>query len=351
MSIVEKSFGTTKSGLNVKSYTLINKNKMKVKVITYGGAIVEINVPDKYGNFDDVVLGYDSIEGYEEGKKFHGAIIGRCANRIKDSKFNINTKEYLLAANDGVNHLHGGINGFDKVVWDSEILDDNNNILKLSYLSKDGEEGYPGNLKVEVYYSLTEDNEIKIEYNAISDKDTVVNLTNHSYFNLRGHASNDILDEKLMVNADSFTVNDKNSIPTGEIRSVKNTPMDFRKLKKIGVDINDSYEQIEFGNGYDHNWMLNSKGDLNVLAAMLVDEASGRVMEMYTTKVGVQIYTANFLDESEIGKENIAYKRRSAICLETQFAPNAINDNNFESSLLKANDEYRHTTIYKFLTL
>lgn len=351
MSIVEKSFGTTKSGVEVKSYTLINKNKMKVKVITYGGAIVEINVPDKYGNFDDVVLGYDSIEGYEEGKKFHGALIGRCGNRIENSKFTINGKEYVLAANDGVNHLHGGNKGFDKVVWDSEVVDSDNNILKLSYLSEDGEEGYPGNLNVNVFYFLTDDNELKIEYRAVSDKDTVINLTNHSYFNLRGHASNDILDQKLMVNADSFTVNDKYSIPTGETRSIENTPMDFRKLKKIGKNINDEDEQIEFGKGYDHNWMLNANGDLKDLSAMLVDEVSGRAMEMYTTNVGVQVYTGNFLDGTEIGKENVAYKRRSGICLETQFVPNAINDSNFESSLLKANDEYRHTTIYKFITI
>ncbi|MDI9217297.1 aldose epimerase family protein [Clostridium tertium] len=351
MSIVEQSFGTIKSGIEVKSYTLTNKNKMEVKIITYGGAIVEINAPDKNDNFSDVILGYDSIEGYENGKKFHGALIGRCGNRIKDSRFTINNEEYVLAANDGVNHLHGGRKGFDKVVWDAEIIDDENNILKLSYLSKDGEEGYPGNLNVNVFYSLTADNEIKIEYRAVSDKDTVVNLTNHAYFNLRGHSSGDILDQKLMVNADNFTVNDKYSIPTGEIRSVENTPMNFKELKAIGENINDQDEQIEFGQGYDHNWLLNSKGDLSVLSAKLVDEVSGRVMEMYTTNVGVQVYSGNFLDGSEIGKNNVAYEKRSGVCLETQFVPNAINDNNFETSLLKANDEYRHTTIYKFTTI
>ncbi|MDV4149331.1 aldose epimerase family protein [Clostridium sp. AL.422] len=351
MSIVEQSFGITENCLQVKSYTLTNKNKMEVKIITYGGAIAEIKVPDKNGDFGDVVLGYDSIEGYESGKKFHGALIGRCGNRIENSRFTINGEEYILAANDGVNHLHGGIKGFDKVVWDSEIIDDNNNILKLSYLSKDGEEGYPGNLKVDVYYSLTEDNELKIEYKAISDKDTVINLTNHSYFNLRGHSSNNILDQKLMVNADSFTVNDKYSIPTGEIRSVEGTPMNFKALKNIGEDIDDSYEQIQFGQGYDHNWLLNAKGDLSVLSAKLVDEVSGRALEMYTTNVGVQVYTGNFLDGSEIGKDNVAYERRSGVCLETQYVPNAVNDSNFESSVFKANEEYNHTTIYKFTTI
>ena len=351
MTIDEKFFGKTKSGIKVKSYILTNKNKMEVKIITYGGAIVEIKVPDKEGNFDDVILGYDTIEGYENGKKFHGALIGRCANRIKNSRFNINDKIYELEANDGENHLHGGRFGFDKVVWDSEILDNEKNILKLSYLSKDMEEGYPGNLKVDVIYQLTEYNSIKIEYRAISDKDTVVNLTNHSYFNLRGHSSGDVLEQKLMINSNNFTVNDKYSIPTGEIKNVEKTPMDFKKLKAIGENINDSDEQIEFGQGYDHNWILNSNGDLNVLSAKLVDELTGRVMEMYTTNIGVQIYSGNFLDGNEIGKENTAYKRRSGICLETQFVPNAINDVSFESTLLKANDEYRHTTIYKFKTL
>ncbi|MBD7914445.1 galactose mutarotase [Clostridium sp. Sa3CUN1] len=351
MTIDEKFFGKTKSGIKVKSYILTNKNKMEVKIITYGGAIVEIKVPDKEGNFDDVILGYDTIEGYENGKKFHGALIGRCANRIKNSRFNINDKIYELEANDGENHLHGGRFGFDKVVWDSEILDNEKNILKLSYLSKDMEEGYPGNLKVDVIYQLTEYNSIKIEYRAISDKDTVVNLTNHSYFNLRGHSSGDVLEQKLMINSNKFTLNNKYSIPTGEIKNVENTPMDFRKLKAIGENINDSDEQIEFGQGYDHNWILNSNGDLNVLSAKLVDELTGRVMEMYTTNIGVQIYSGNFLDGNEIGKENTAYKRRSGICLETQFVPNAINDVSFESTLLKANDEYRHTTIYKFKTL
>lgn len=348
MSIVEKLFGKTKNGIGIKSYTLTNNNEVEVKIITYGGAIAELKVPDKDGKIDDIILGYDSIEGYENGKKFHGALIGRCGNRIKDSRFTINNKEYILAANDGLNHLHGGIKGFDKVVWDAEIVDSENNILKLSYLSKDGEEGYPGNLNVNVFYSLTEDNELKIEYKAISDKDTVVNLTNHAYFNLGGHSSGDVLDQKLMINADSFTVNDRYSIPTGEIRNVENTPMNFKILKAIGENINDEDEQIEFGQGYDHNWLLNSNGDLKVLSAKLVDEVSGRCMEMYTTNVGVQVYSGNFLDGLEIGKDNTAYKRRSGICLETQFVPNAINDRSFKSTLLKANDEYKHITIYKF---
>lgn len=351
MSIVENIFGKTRNGIEIKSYTLANKNGMEVKIITYGGTIVEIRVPDKDGNFDDVVLGYDTIEGYENGKKFYGALIGRCANRIKDSKFSINDRIYEVEANDGLNHLHGGSFGFDKVVWDVEILDNEKNILKLSYLSKDMEAGYPGNLKVDVIYNLTEDNSIKIEYRAISDKDTVVNLTNHSYFNLRGHSSGDVLEQKLMINSDYFTLNDKYSIPTGEIKNVESTPMNFKQLKAMGENINNLDEQIIFGQGYDHNWILNSKGDLNILSAKLVDELTGRIMEMYTTNVGVQFYSGNFIDGREMGKDNTAYKRRSGICLETQSVPNAINDINFESTLLKANDEYRHTTIYEFKTI
>ena len=256
-----------------------------------------------------------SIEGYENGKKFHGSLIGRCGNRIENSRFNINGKDYVLAANDGVNHLHGGNKGFDKVVWNSEIIDNEDNILKLSYLSKYGEEGYPGNLNVNVFYSLTDDNELKIEYRAVSDKDIVVNITNHAYFNLRGHSSGDILEQKLFVNSDYFAVNDKYSIPTGEIRSAKNTPM----VKTRGQDIDAKDEQIEFGQDYDHNWLLNAKGDLSVLSAKLIDEVSGRAMEMYTTNVGVQIYTGNFLDGLEIGKDNVAYEKkwsmlRNSIC-------------------------------------
>jgi aldose 1-epimerase len=231
------------------------------------------------------------------------------------------------------------------------MVDDEKNILKLYYLSKDGEEGYPGNLKVIVSYSLTDENELIIEYGAVSDKDTVVNLTNHSYFNLRGHFTGDMLNQKLMINSDMFTINDRFSIPTGEIRKVENTPMDFRVLKRIGEEIDTSDEQIQFGSGYDHNWILNSKGDKNILAAKLVDEVSGRVMDIYTTNFGVQVYSGNFLDGSDLGKNNIHYIKRSGICLETQFVPNAINNSKFDTPILGKSDEYKHITIYKFSTL
>lgn len=351
MSIIKKDFGKTKDGSDVNIFTLTNKTGMKAEVCTYGGAIVSLTSPDKNGNFDDIVLGYDNIESYENGDKYFGALIGRCGNRIENGIFKINGTEYSLAINNGPNHHHGGIKGFDKVVWDYEILNNENNQLKLSYLSKDGEEGYPGNLNVTVIYTLTDDNSLEIHYHAISDADTIVNLTNHSYFNLGGHEFGTILDHKLMINANTFIVNNEFSIPTGEIRNVSGTPMDFTTLKSIGTDINSNYEQIKIGSGYDHHWILDSNGNLSKLSAKLVEESTGRVMDMYTTSPGVQFYTSNFLDGTDIGKNNTPYIRRSAVCLETQFVPNAINNDNFTSPLLKANEEYNHTTIYKFSTL
>lgn len=353
MSIIKREFGKTKDNINVNIFTITNKSGMKAEISTYGGTIVSLTAPDKEGNFDDIVLGYDTIESYENGDKFFGALIGRCGNRIQNGKFTLNDKEYSLVINDGPNHLHGGTKGFDKVIWNAEILSNEYNQLKLSYFSKDGEEGYPGNLNVTVIYTLTDDNSLEIHYHAISDSDTIVNLTNHSYFNLGGHASGTILDHELMIAADTFTVNDEFSIPTGEIGNVSDTPMDFRSSKNIGKDINSDYEQIKFGCGYDHNWILNSNGDISKLSAKLIDKSKGRVMDMYTTSPGVQFYSANFLDGkgTSIGKNNTPYVKRSGVCLETQFVPNAINNNNFASPLLKANEEYNHTTIYKFSTL
>jgi len=270
MSITEKNFGKTKDNIDVKLFTLTNKNGMSAEISTYGGTIVSLMVPDKNGNFDDVVLGYDNITSYENGDKFFGALIGRCGNRIEHGKFKINDKDYSLAINNGPNHLHGGIKGFDRVVWNAEILSDQNNQLKLSYFSMDGEEGYPGNLDVTVIYTITDDNSLEIKYKAVSDKDTVVNLTNHSYFNLSGHASGTILNHKLMISADTFTVNDEFSIPTGEVRNVVGTSMDFTELKSIGAHIDSDDEQIKFGCGYDHNWLLNSNGDISKLSAKLL---------------------------------------------------------------------------------
>ncbi|MBC8060010.1 MAG: galactose mutarotase [Clostridiaceae bacterium] len=335
----------------VYMFTLTNLNGMTAEVTNFGATIISITVPDSKGKFEDVVLGCDKLENYLSQKSYFGATIGRFSNRIEDSKFEVDGIEYKLAKNDGENHLHGGTKGFDKVVWQAELLNEKSSeSLELSYLSKDGEEGYPGNLTVKVKYTLTEENQLKIDYYAICDKDTVVNLTNHSYFNLSGQDSGNILKHKVMINANEFTVNDKNSIPTGEIRTVKGTPMDFTKLTEIGKNISSSYEQITFGKGYDHNWVLDISGKSPEKAAEVYDEETGRVMEVFTTKPGIQFYSGNFLDGSEIGKGGVHYEKRSGLCLETQYFPNSIKHKHFPSPILRAGEEYEHTTIYKFST-
>lgn len=351
MSISKKNFGKTNDGIEIELFILENSNGMKATITTYGGVVVSLTAPDKNGNFDDVVLGYDTIDDYFKGNKFYGALIGRCGNRIENSSFKINNIEYNVAKNEGENHLHGGIKGFDKVVWTAKVIEAKDDTLQLSYLSKDGEEGYPGNLNVIVTYVLNSDNALSINYSAVSDKDTVVNLTNHSYFNLSGHSSGDILSHKLMINSDKFTINDKYSIPTGQLQDVDSTPLNFKTLTTVGENINSDYEQIQFGAGYDHNWMLNSNGNLNVKAAQVVDEISGRVMDVYTTKPAVQFYSGNFIDDSDIGKGGAKYQKRAGLCLETQYVPNAVNLKTFDSPILKAGDEYNHTTIYKFSVL
>jgi aldose 1-epimerase len=351
MAIEKKLFGIMPSGEEVYLYTLKNSNGMKTEICTYGGTIVSSMVPDKNGEFHDVVLGYADFEGYLKGDKYFGSLIGRFGNRIQYGKFILNDKEYVLAQNNGENHLHGGLKGFDKVVWDAMIIEDEPNTLELSYLSKDGEEGYPGNLAVKVKYVLTEDNALEIIYMATTDKDTIINLTNHAYFNLSGHSSGDVLDHKLMINADKFTVNDKFSIPTGEIKDVADTPMDFRTLTPIGKNIESDYDQIVFGNGYDHNWVLNTNCSDTLKAAQAIAENTGIVMDVYTTTPGVQFYSANFLDGLDVGKDKAIYKMRNGFCLETQYFPNCINCSNFESPILRAGEEYKHKTIYKFSIL
>lgn len=352
MSITKKFFGKTKNNTDVYMYTLKNSNGMEADVINFGGIIVSLRVPDRTGKLCDVVLGYDNLESYEKDKNHFGAIIGRHANRIEGAEFEINGIKYNVAKNEGSNHIHGGVEGFDKKVWSGKaVQEDGKESLELSYLSADGEEGYPGNLNVRVYYSLTDDNAIHIHYYAVSDKDTVVNLTNHSYFNLTGEGSQNILDEKLMVNADKFTANDKCSLPTGEIRSVADTPLDFKKFTKIGERISSNYDQIVFGGGYDHNWILNSARDISKKAAEVVDEKSGIGMETYTTMPGLQIYTANFLDGTMSGKGGITYESRDAICLESQYFPNAMKHKNFPSPVLRAGSVYDSETVYKFNVL
>jgi aldose 1-epimerase len=351
MEIKKRFLVNTKNGLEVDVYTLSNSKGMEADILSLGGIVYSLRVPDRNGTVEDIVLGYNDIEDYLKPRgAYYGAIVGRHANRIGNASFELNGIEYKVTKNEGENQLHGGLKGFDKVVWQAEVLEDEdeNEKLQLSYTSKDGEEGYPGNLQVKVTYSITEDNELKIEYYAVSDKDTVVNLTNHSYFNLSGQPTKDVLKHKVMINADSFTVNDSKSLPTGEILEVKGTPMDFTSLTEVGKNIDSDYEQIVFGAGYDHNYVLNTKGDLSKLAAEIVDEESGRVIEVYTTKPGVQLYTGNFLNDTELlGKNGIKYIRRCGLCLETQYFPNSLKHKNFPSPILRTGEEYKHVTIYK----
>ena len=348
MGIEKSLFGKMQDGTEIYLYKLSNKNKMSVGIINYGGIIVSIEVPDRDGNIDDVNLGYDNLEQYLEIGQYFGAIIGRHGNRIENAEFDLNGITYRLAKNDGNNHLHGGKRGFDKVVWQAEPIEkDGVQALQLSYLSPDGEENYPGNLDVKVTYTLTDDNSLRIDYFAVSDKDTVVNLTNHAYFNLSGHGSGDILDHQIMINADRFTVINNECIPTGEIRDVSNTPMDLRTLKKVREGIESIEAQIACGNGYDHNWVLNVCGDKPEKAAEVFEPVSGRLMEVFTTKPGMQFYSGNAITRVT-GKGGAVYDKRGALCLETQYYPNGTRHKHFPSPFLKAGEEYRHTTIYKF---
>lgn len=349
----KKSFwGKTPGGQEVDLYTLTNKNGVEVDITTYGGAVVSLKVPDSRGRLEDVVLGYDSLDGYVNDKSYFGAIIGRYANRIGHAQFSLDGKTYTLAKNNGENCLHGGIKGFNKAVWTArEMPAKDGQALELTYLSKDGEEDFPGNLHVRVVYTLTDSNELKIEYSATTDKKTVVNLTSHSYFNLLGvgPGMGDILGHVLMIEADKFTPVDSGLIPTGELRDVVGTPFDFRKLTAIGARIDAEDEQIKLGGGYDHNFVLRRKmGDPISLAAHVVEPKTGRVLEVWTTEPGMQFYTGNFLDGSVRGKGGVAYAKRSAFCLETQHFPDSPNHPKFPSTVLKPGERYHTTTIYKF---
>lgn len=351
MSEIERNLWGTADNKVIYIYTLTNVNGIKVRITNYGGIIVSIDVPDRNGRFDDIVLGFDLLEDYLNRNRFFGSLIGRFANRIGKGRMCIDGVEYQLAINNGENHLHGGLKGFDKAVWDSGIVHEEGiDVLNLSYFSADGEESYPGNLFVKVNYSLQDDNALRIDYFAETNKDTLVNLTNHSYFNLSGHASGDILNHVLQLDASCFTPTDKALIPTGEYRSVKGTPMDFTSPHPIGYRIHDKYEPLEIAGGYDHNWVLDYSGDLSRKAGEVYEPTSGRVMELYTTKPGVQFYTSNNLSGYESCKAGARYMKYSALCLETQYFPDAVNHPEFPSALLKAGQQYRHSTIYKFTT-
>ena len=341
-------FGRTAAGQDVDIYTLTNRRGAQARVITYGGAIVSLKVPDRRGHFDDVVLGFDDIAAYQHQNFYIGALIVRYGNRIARGRFTLDGVEYHLATNNGENHLHGGVRGFDKVVWNARPLASRNGAaLELTYLSRDGEEGYPGSLSVRVVYTLTDTNELRIDYTATTDKATVINLTQHNYYNLAGAGSGDILNHRLTINASRFTPTDAGAIPTGELRSVKGTPFDFARPTAIGARINADDEQLKFGNGYDHNFVLDGRMGVLRRVAEVYEPTTGRVMEVWTTEPGMQFYTGNYLDGTP-GKGGKPYPRRSAFCLETQHYPDSPNKPAFPSTVLRRGRRYSTTTVYKF---
>lgn len=342
MSLTQVPFGTT-DGKEVIEYTLTNGNGVSVKILNYGGTITHLMAPDKSGTFGDVVLGYDSLSGYQQaGNPYFGSLIGRYGNRIANGKFTLDGKTYTLALNNNGNTLHGGNKGFDKVVWTGKPLSDSS--LQLTYHSVDGEEGYPGNLHTEVVYTLTGNNELKIEYKATTDKATPINLTNHAYFNLSAGADSTVLDHELQLKADKYTAVNAKLIPTGQLPDVKGTPFDFNTAKKIGNDIG------KVDGGYDHNWVLNKGAGLEQIGS-LYHPASGRYMEVFTTEPGVQFYSGNFLDGTLTNtKGGKKYVKHAGLCLETQHFPDSPNQPSFPSTILKPGETYTQTTIYKFST-
>jgi aldose 1-epimerase len=348
-SIQQADFGRLPDGTPVRIYTFSNGNRVEARITNYGGILVSLAVPDRKGNLADVVLGFDSLADYlAHPNPYFGALIGRYANRIAQARFHLDGIEYHLDQNSGPNSLHGGAGGFDKKVWTARALADGG--LELQYRSKDGEGGFPGSLIVTAIYHLTDTNELRIDYGATTDRDTVVNLTSHSYFNLRGAGSGDILGHLMTLYADRFTPVDSTLIPTGELRAVAGTPFDFRKATAIGVRIEQDEEQLKLANGYDHNWVLNEPGKGLALAARVEEPESGRVLEVLTTEPGIQFYTANFLDGTIRGKSGKVYARRSALCLETQHFPDSPNHQTFPSTILKPGGRFQSTTVYRFST-
>lgn len=340
---MKNTFGKTEDGQEYYLYTLENSQGMELAVSDYGATLVQVLVPDKDGAKRDVVLGYDDVSGYEKGDKFLGATVGRIANRIGGAQFTLNGKTYTLAKNDNDNNLHSCPHAYNKRRWEVKEADQSHVVFALN--SPDGDQGYPGEVEIEVSYTLTEENELRIHYHAVPNQDTIINMTNHSYFNLDGQDSGDILEENVWLNADAYTPADAQSIPTGEIFSVEGTPMDFREEKTVGRDIEADYEALHFGGGYDHNWVLNGSGYRKV--ARLSSAKSGISMEVYTDLPGMQVYTGNFLEGDE-GKQGAVYGKRSAICFETQYFPDAINKPQFESPVVKAGEVYETTTSYCF---
>jgi aldose 1-epimerase len=347
----KQPFGTA-DGQEIFLYTLTNAAGMEVKITNYGGTVTSLKAPDRNKKFADLVLGFDNLDAYtaKTNTGHFGALIGRYGNRLARGIFKLNGHTYHVPVNDGPNSLHGGLKGFDRHVWRAkEVSSDEGAGLELRYVSEDGEEGFPGRLEVTVRYTLDDKNALHIDYSATTNKDTVLNLTNHSYFNLGGAGSGSILNEKLMLNADRFTPVDSTLIPTGKIQPVAGTPFDFRKATEIGSRIDQDNEQLKFGRGYDHNFVLNHPGDLSAIAAKVEDPNSGRVLEVHTDQPGIQFYTGNFLDGTVSGIGG-AFAHRSALCLETQHYPDSPNQPNFPTTVLRAGQRFHSVTIFKFGT-
>ena len=345
--IARKPFGNTKEGTPVYLYTLRNAQGAEARISNYGGLVVSLKVPDRNGEMGDVTLGYDNLDGYLKETPYFGALIGRYGNRIARGKFTLDGKQYTLATNNYPNALHGGLKGFDKVVWEPTLVTSAEGpALKLKYTSRDGEEGYPGNLSVTAVYTLTHDNALKLEFAATTDQDTVVNLTHHSYFNLAGKGT--ILDHAVMIPADKFTPVDSTLITTGELKPVEGTPFDFRTPTAIGARINQGDEQLKFGGGYDHNWVMNKGLGEYGLMARVYEPSSGRVMEVFSTEPGLQFYSGNFLDGKLTGKRGWVYQFRNGFCMEPQHYPDSPNKPEFPSVVLKPGQTYRNVIVYKF---
>ncbi|QHI68909.1 aldose epimerase family protein [Tichowtungia aerotolerans] len=347
MAVTSEAFGKNLFGENVDLFTLTNSNGIRVRIMNHGGIIVSLETPDRDGNMADIVLGHDTAAEYADGGPYFGAVIGRFGNRIKDGKFSLEGVDYTLAQNNGPNALHGGLKGFDKIIWDTEILEDT--AIRMRYVSADGEEGFPGEVETVITYTLTDDNELKIDYSAESTKATPFNITNHSYFNLAGHDSGIAVGQIMTINADRYLPIDATSIPTGEEASVEGTPFDFRTPHVIGARIDEDNEQLAFAGGYDHNWCLNKETDGEIsFCARSEDPVSGRVMETFTTEPGVQFYAANFLDGTLKGKGGCMYVKRGGFCLETQHWPDSPNQPQFPNTILRPGEAFLSQTIYKF---
>ena len=344
-------YGTTASGEAALVFTLTNTNGMTAEITNYGGTIISLTAPDSEGKFENIVLGYETLVDYEVGTSYLGALIGRFGNRIAGGSFDLDGETYTLPVNDGPNHLHGGDRGFDKVVWEAEpFITDDGPGLCLKYTSADGEEGYPGTLTVKVCYTLTNDNELRIDYKAVTDKATPVNLTSHGYFNLSGNPGQDILGHHLSIAADSFTPVDSNLIPTGELCPVDDSPFDFRFKRPVGEGVNADNEQITFAGGYDHNWVFDQHADGQMRhMATLSDPESGRVLEVHSTEPGMQFYTGNFLGAA-VGDKGVIHENKHGLCLETQHFPDSPNQSSFPSTILRPGEVYSTQTVYSFFT-